>query len=92
MRHGYGLCHGNLGALGPDMLSFSKIIFTALVIVVVWQGFKLFNRAKQVPTKDQPKQTRAQKSEESAPAAQEMEKCPDCGVYHAEGSAHRCDA
>ncbi|MDG4719935.1 MULTISPECIES: hypothetical protein [Thalassospira] len=74
------------------MLSFSKIIFTALVIVVVWQGFKLFNRSKQVSGNEQPKQTRHHKKEQSGSVAQEMEKCPDCGVYHAEGSSHRCDA
>ncbi|MCC9620206.1 hypothetical protein LPB41_00755 [Thalassospira sp. MA62] len=68
------------------MLSFSKILFTVLVVVVVWQGFKLFNRSKQVSNNEQPKQTRRQKS-----VAQEMERCPKCGVYHAEGSAHRCD-
>lgn len=69
------------------MLSFSKIIFTVLVVVVVWQGFKLFNRSKQASGNAQPKQTGAQKN-----IAQEMEKCPNCGVYHAEGTAHRCDS
>ncbi|MEQ8391975.1 MAG: hypothetical protein RIB30_13370 [Thalassospira sp.] len=73
------------------MLSFSKIIFTALVVIVVWQGFKLFNRAKQVPKNDQPKQTRDEKKSKAGSAPQEMEKCPNCGVYHAEGFAHRCD-
>lgn len=74
------------------MLSFSKIIFTALVIVVVWQGFKLFNRAKQISSNDQPKQTRQQKKNQSGSVPQEMDKCPNCGVYHAEGLAHRCDS
>jgi ribosomal protein L32 len=73
------------------MLSFSKIIFTALVIVVVWQGFKLFNRGKQVSANQQPKQTKHKKKSKAQPVAHEMEKCPDCGVYHAEGSTHRCD-
>ncbi|WP_033068484.1 hypothetical protein [Thalassospira australica] len=73
------------------MLSFSKIIFTALVVVVVWQGFKLFNRGKQVSSNEQPKQTRHQKKSQAKPVAQEMEKCPSCSVYHAEGNAHRCD-
>lgn len=77
-------------ALGTDMLSFSKIIFTALVIVVVWQGFKLFNRFKQVSENEQPKQTRHKKKSQPKTVAQEMEKCPECGVYHAEGNAHRC--
>ncbi|KJE36016.1 hypothetical protein UF64_08010 [Thalassospira sp. HJ] len=75
------------------MLSFSKIIFTALVFVVVWQGFKLFNRSKQVAADEQPKQTKDQSktSKKANPVAHELEKCPDCGVYHAEGNAHRCD-
>lgn len=76
---------------GYAMLSFSKILFTALIIVVVWQGFKLFNRSKEVSNNQQPKQTGHNKKKQSKPAAQEMEKCPNCGVYHAEGDAHRCD-
>ncbi len=75
------------------MLSFSKILFTALVIVVVWQGFKLFNRGKQVPGNEQPKQTGPQKKKKSQSAqsvTHELVKCPACGVYHAEGDAHRC--
>ncbi|MBS8273755.1 hypothetical protein DYI21_09170 [Thalassospira tepidiphila] len=73
------------------MLSFSKILFTALVVVVVWQGFKLFNRSKQVSSNEQPKQTGQEKKKQTKPIAHELEKCPHCGVYHAEGNAHHCD-
>jgi ribosomal protein L32 len=73
------------------MLSFSKILFTALIIVVVWQGFKLFNRGKQVSSNEQPKQASHDKKSSSKPVAHELEKCPNCGVYHAEGNAHRCE-
>ncbi|OSQ49723.1 hypothetical protein [Thalassospira alkalitolerans] len=76
------------------MLSFSKILFTALIVVVVWQGFKLFNRAKQVSAQEQPKQTRhakQAKSQKHEAVAHDLVKCPKCGVYHADGSAHVCD-
>ena len=73
------------------MLSLSKILFTALIVVVVWQGFKLFTRKNQVSGQEQPKQTRHQKSQKNEAVAHDLEKCPKCGVYHAEGSAHVCE-
>lgn len=75
------------------MLSLSKILFTALIVVVVWQGFKLFNRSKEVSGKEQPKQTahsKKAKQQNHEAVAHDLEKCPKCGVYHAEGSAHVC--
>ncbi|WP_417832990.1 hypothetical protein [Thalassospira xiamenensis] len=77
------------------MLSLSKILFTVLIVVVVWQGFKLFNRGKQVSGREQPKQTghdKKAKQQKQEAVAHDLEKCPKCGVYHAEGSAHVCES
>jgi uncharacterized protein len=81
------------------MLSFSQILFTALVIFVVWQVSRFLGRkgANQAPREN----ARARwtgwvkprsQGEPARPIAQDMEKCPHCGVYHAEGLAHRCDS
>ena len=48
------------------MLSLSKILFTALIVVVVWQGFKLFTRKNQVAGQEQPKQTGHDKKSQTA--------------------------
>ena len=76
------------------MLSLSKILFTALIVVVVWQGFKLFTRKNQVSGQEQPKKTahdKKAKQQKQEAVAHDLEKCPKCGVYHAEGSAHVCE-
>ena len=78
------------------MLSLSQILFTALVVVVVWQVSRFLSRknARQNTrdtgnTSSSRSNSRRQNSQQP-PAAQDMEKCPHCGVYHAEGLSHRC--
>ncbi|OSQ38376.1 hypothetical protein [Thalassospira mesophila] len=79
------------------MLSFSQILFTALVIVVVWQASRFLgrkganqNNRENVRAHWTERMKPRRKVQPEHPAAQDMEKCPHCGVYHAEGLAHRC--
>ncbi|OKH88257.1 hypothetical protein [Thalassospira sp. TSL5-1] len=78
------------------MLSLSQILFTALVIVVVWQLSRFFGRKNAGQNTRDAANNRAERGRNRQtgnnrqPAAQDMEKCPHCGVYHAEGLSHRC--
>ncbi|AUG53726.1 hypothetical protein [Thalassospira marina] len=79
------------------MLSLSQILFTALVIVVVWQASRFMGRkGANQNGRDTVRGNARNKSRnpENArqPATQDMEKCPHCGVYHAEGLSHRCES
>ena len=79
------------------MLSLSQILFTALVIVVVWQVSRFVGRkGTNQNTRRASYDKHAQRGRSDGtrrdrqPVAQDMEKCPHCGVYHAEGLSHRC--
>jgi len=81
------------------MLSFSQILFTALVIVVVWRVSRFLGRkGANQNTREKGRAHWADRmkprarAEPGRPVAQDMEKCPHCGVYHAEGLSHRCES
>ena len=63
-------------------LGIREIILTAIVVAVVWCGFKFVNRhraAKQPGVAETP-------ARDSDPGAVEMQACHVCGVYVATGS------
>ena len=69
--------------------SIMKILFTIVVVVVVWQGFKWLKRREAMA------EARAQanlnpESMHPRDGVEEMVLCPDCGAYIAKGSDHRC--
>ncbi|MDV7339194.1 hypothetical protein RYZ26_06295 [Terasakiella sp. A23] len=72
------------------MLGFSptKLLFTAAIIIVVWYGFKWFNRMQENQKKNASSQTPRgpSKAEQAAPKAQEADyeelvACAKCGDY-----------
>lgn len=83
------------------MLSFSKLLLLALVIGAVWFGWRWFQRVDSVrrdqlrrqpaPSAAAPRRdTQPEPATRSAPAAEDMEKCPECGAYVAPRSATSC--
>lgn len=83
------------------MMSLSKILLLALVIGVVWFGWRWINRvqaigrARTAPRRTDgrrdaagpsPRETRTS----AAAEAEDMEKCPECGAYVAPRSAVSC--
>lgn len=83
------------------MLSFSKLLLLALVIGVVWYGWRWFQRVDAVrleqlrrqATPRQPASSPRQEARAEPPgaaSAEDMEKCPECGAYVAPRSASSC--
>jgi uncharacterized protein len=89
-------------------LSLGKVLFTAVVVVVVWGAFKYYSRAVGGRTPgDRPSlRERVEKAAEDAvrkrmdergdgggggaPPAEDLVRCPNCGAWHAKGSACDC--
>lgn len=86
-------------------ISLGKILFTVLVVVVVWWVFKTIQR-RHAAMSDQSPRPRAH--ERAANAAREavratmekrgqdavvedLEKCPKCGTYKPRGAACQCE-
>ncbi len=70
------------------MLGFSlgKLIVLGLIIAAVWYGFKLIGRRSQ-GVGNKPAEP---KVENSAPDAQNMEKCEECGTFVPVSAAQNC--
>lgn len=69
-------------------LSLTKILFTALVIVVVWKGFALLGRhaserrASVADAAERHRQRRAREAKSGAESQPvELVPCPTCGAY-----------
>ncbi|SDE20689.1 hypothetical protein [Rhodospira trueperi] len=87
-------------------LSLGKVLFTAVVVVVVWGAFKYYSRAVGGRTPgDRPSlRERVEKAAEDAvrkrmderghgtapPPAEDLVRCPNCGAWHAKGAACDC--
>jgi len=69
--------------------SIMKLLFTALVVVAVWQGFKWLKRREELQNRRAETDLGSQ-SKAAQPDVEEMVPCPDCGAYIAKGSNHRC--
>ncbi|MBT7942218.1 MAG: hypothetical protein HN719_02560 [Alphaproteobacteria bacterium] len=79
--------------------SLTKLLFTAVAIFVVWNGFKWYNRMQEnraVGGSNSPRRAEQKPSAhtpasgQSAPDAEEMVKCPVCETYVSSGSAVSC--
>jgi len=65
-------------------LSFTKLIFTAIVVFAAWQGFKYFSKLS-VEREKRAKMAR-KNPKPSDPGVEEMVKCSKCDAYVASGS------
>ncbi len=78
------------------MLSFSKILLLALLIGVLWFGWRWYARVGAVGRdhlrEGRPDRGRGASAAGPAPrvGAEDMEKCPECGAYVAPRSAVSC--
>ncbi|WP_299439300.1 hypothetical protein [uncultured Rhodospira sp.] len=86
-------------------VSLGKVLFTVLVVAVVWGAFKYYSRALGgSSSKDRPSlRQRVEKAAQDAvrkrmsergegsgaPPAEDLVRCPNCGAWHAPGA--RCD-
>lgn len=79
--------------------SIAKLLFTIAAVVIVWQGFKWFNRlqeTREVQPRGQTTRTQKRASSPGASAggatveAEEMVKCPVCETYVSSSSAVNC--
>ena len=72
------------------IFSLPKILFTIVVIVAVWYGFKWLNRRQQVQ-RDRAKNGRlGEAGGGKNTAVEDMVQCPDCGAYVPEDGRHKC--
>ncbi|ALG70798.1 hypothetical protein VY88_05135 [Azospirillum thiophilum] len=85
------------------MISLSKILLLALVIGVVWFGWRWVNRIQAIGrARSAPRRQDGRRDAAAGPAArdarphpaameaEDMEKCPECGAYVAPRSAVSC--
>ena len=70
-------------------LSLTKILFTVLLIVAVWRGFKLFERIKNTISDDDETVAMPRRRTTKPRGTTEMVRCPNCGTYNPQGE--RCD-
>ncbi len=75
------------------MISALKVLFTVVVIVIVFWGFKyrwrMGDMGKSVRGARRKRTTSAYKS--GHPAAQDLEQCPKCGSYIPAGTVCSCE-
>ncbi|MBB4285497.1 hypothetical protein [Roseospira goensis] len=86
-------------------LSLGKVLFTVLVVVVVWGAFKYYSRAlggearaKRPSLRERVERAaqdavRKRMGEDGAPGgkpAEDLVRCPNCGAWHAKGTACPC--
>lgn len=73
------------------LFSASKLLVLALIIAVVWYGFKLISRRNQNVGARQPRgHIGARRRETPDPDVQDMESCPVCGTFVPNASAKAC--
>ncbi len=72
-----------------------KVIFTVLVVYVVWFSFKNWARIQSAYKEVQDAKDReagiAPKSKSRQPVVQDLVPCPKCGAYVASGTACSCE-
>jgi len=64
---------------------FSKLLLLAIIVGVIWYGFKFVGRVDQ-----QRKRKAAEERKKSSQSIGEMEKCRICGTYVVAGKAENC--
>ena len=72
------------------IFSLPKILFTVVIIIAVWQGFKWLNRRGELQQRRAEKLGRENAEQAAAPDVEEMVQCPDCGAFVAKGGGHNC--
>ena len=65
--------------------SLTKLVFTIIAVVVVWQGFKWLGRRSDVSVGGNDGAKKTEKSSAKA-NVEEMVKCDTCGTFVADGS------
>lgn len=67
---------------------FTKIIFTIIVVIAVWQGFKIFARLQDQREKraKMDQKSSAQDSAQDTAGVEDMVQCSTCDAYVARGS------
>jgi len=63
---------------------FTKVIFTILIVIAVWQGFKFFTRLSE--QRDKRAKMADKKPDPAPPGVEDMVKCSLCESYVARGS------
>jgi uncharacterized protein len=74
-------------------LSLGKLILLAIIIAVVWYGFKYMERVETLRRTQRREADRQRKSAPPGPRgieAEDLVKCARCGAYVAAGSATHC--
>lgn len=73
---------------GPP--SLTKILVLALIVALVWGGFKVITRVQQARREEQERVVRAQ-TRPRMRNVEEMVRCSACGAYVAVGARHKCE-
>jgi hypothetical protein len=74
------------------MPGLNEIILLAIVIWGLWYGLR-WQRRTVAERKERVRSRRRSKAEAKSTAGiEDMIECPRCGVYHATGMPHQCDA
>ena len=63
---------------------FTKVIFTILIVIAAWQGFKLFARLQD--QRDKRNAMDRKDAQSPPPGVEDMVKCSVCEAYVARGS------
>lgn len=83
-------------------IGFQKLLLLAVIIAVVWYGFKYLGRLNRVEKGERRHGERTMgerlrraaqektKGKAQKPAVEDTEKCPKCGVYFTVESGHHC--
>ena len=72
--------------------SLSKLLFTAVVILLIWHGFKWFARyqAGELGAREKKSVNRGQPGNSPGGEAADTVKCDVCGAYVVSGQATNC--
>jgi len=75
-------------------LSLPKLIFTVVIVLAVWYGFKWYNRRQQIERQraqgQVPPGSGAGRETRREAAVEDMVQCPDCGAYVPTDGRHKC--
>lgn len=83
-------------------IGFQKLLLLAVIIAVVWYGFKYLGRLNRVEKGERRQGERTMgerlrraaqektKGKAARPKVEDTEKCPACGVYFTVESGHHC--
>jgi hypothetical protein len=69
-------------AVGLLGLSLGKVIFTVLIIIVIWKGFSMISRLQQAQKGGEVRDQAKRPARRRDAGAVELVQCPACGAYH----------